>query len=53
MDTLRHEEGDSEPSFCNSLSERRKAWSIEWKRAADENIKHHAKTLMTRSKTGT
>jgi len=45
MDTLGHEEGDSESSLCDSLSESRKAVSIKWKRAADENVKHHSKAL--------
>lgn len=43
--TSRHEEGNPEASFCDSLSESGEARSIEWKRAADENVKHHAEAL--------
>lgn len=43
--TLRHEERDSESSLCDSLSKCRKAGSIEWKRATDQNIKHNTKAL--------
>lgn len=45
MVTLGHEEGDSESTLCNSLSECRQAGSIEWKRAADQNIQHNTKAL--------
>lgn len=43
--TLGHEERDSESSLCDSLSESRKAGSVEWKRATDKDIQHHAKAL--------
>lgn len=43
--TLRHEERDSESTLCDSLSECRKAGSIKWKRATDQNIKHDTEAL--------